>query len=173
MKKSYYTLLITLLILPLISCRPAISNKPIAYLNMMMPTYADNADILDSMRQECTLPTQLLSFIDKYARHQNLYIKAINNPVIEPAEQVLTVEITRIAVPIDGTWSTEKTVSVKGQLTENNQMIGDFVATRSSAGLLTGIVGRCFVIERCMKALAKDISLWLREPTMNARLGEI
>jgi len=39
-------------------------------------------------------------------------------------------------------------------------------------GAFAGFKRSCRVLERCSSALAKDINLWLKSPTMNARIGE-
>ncbi|MEJ2404442.1 MAG: hypothetical protein P8171_09165 [Candidatus Thiodiazotropha sp.] len=46
------------------------------------------------------------------------------------------------------------------ELFENGKKIGSFKGT-------------CSILGRCVKALGKDISEWLINPTMNARLGEM
>ena len=85
---------------------------------------------------------------------------------------VLHMEIVNVIGTSGGTWSGKKSVTVQGKLTENDEVIGTFIASRHSRGGAGAIYqGTCDILDRCIKTLAKDIAKWLTNPTMDAKLG--
>jgi hypothetical protein len=63
-------------------------------------------------------------------------------------------------------------VTVEGELVENGEVIGSFTASRySSGGAFGGFKGTCAILGRCIQSIGKDIAAWLKNPTMNAMLG--
>jgi len=57
-------------------------------------------------------------------------------------------------------------------LKENGEVIGSFTGARySGGGAFGGFKGTCAILGRCIETLGKDIATWLKDPTMNAMLG--
>lgn len=67
-----------------------------------------------------------------------------------------------------GVYTGSKCLKVKGSLTENGREIGSFVAFRHSFRAWTG----CGISDRLSYEIAYDISNWLQNPSINARLGD-
>ncbi len=66
-------------------------------------------------------------------------------------------------------------VTVHGKLKENGEEVGSFVAYRYSqkTGKFDGFKGTCARLGRGLDVLSRDIVIWLRNPTQNARLGDL
>lgn len=67
-----------------------------------------------------------------------------------------------------GLYSGFKWLTVTGSLVDNDHEIGSFIAVRKSFRAWTG----CGISDRLSYEIAYDISNWLQNPTLNARLGD-
>jgi hypothetical protein len=67
-----------------------------------------------------------------------------------------------------------KSVSVKGKLYQEGQLLGSFKARRNSMGGAFGkFRGSCSVLSSAVKELEEDVAGWLAVPEMNAQLGDL
>lgn len=130
--------------------------------------FSDGSGATGAVKAECTLDTRLPIFIEESAKGVDVVLGK------EPAEgTVLKLEFTNVMGAGGGAWSGAKSVTVRGELYENGELTGSFTATRfSGGGAFGGFKGTCSILGRCIKAIGQDIAMWLRNPTMNARLGD-
>jgi hypothetical protein len=137
--------------------------------------YGADSSIPEKVKAECTLNKELPEYIESFAN--TVDIKVVRKGGIVSSKdkgKVLVVEFTDVVGAGGGAWSGSKAVGVSGELFENGKKIGSFKGRRTSGGGLWGAYkGTCSILGRCVKALGKDISEWLINPTMNARLGEM
>lgn len=134
--------------------------------------FADSSGATGNVKAECRLESRLPQFIAEAARRG---VKVTVGPAPkEGAEgKFLYIEIVNVVGPGGGAWSGPKSVTVKGEVVENGETIGSFVASRySTGGAFGGYKGTCSILGRCIKALGKDIAGWLKSPTMDAALGD-
>jgi hypothetical protein len=67
-----------------------------------------------------------------------------------------------------------KSMAIKGKLYEGGEVIDNFKDRRiSMGGALGQFKGNCSVLERITKEIGNDVSTWLKEPTKNAKLGDL
>lgn len=139
--------------------------KPIAF--------KQDAYIRDAVKQECNLDGKLTQFIEEYAAGQ--YAEIITDSTATPADaQVLTIEIESVQGSGGGAWSGAKDVVIGGVLTQNGKTLGYFKGRRySGGGMFGGYKGTCAILGRCVKALGRDVSEWLRHPTNKGVLGDL
>ncbi len=132
--------------------------------------FAEGSGATANVKSECKLETKLPGFVKSYAKGMNIVLA---DDVSESTEgRVLHIEITQVIGPGGGAWSGAKSVGVKGELTENGEVIGSFIALRySGGGAFGGYKGTCSILGRCVKTLGSDIATWLKNPTMDAMLG--
>lgn len=128
----------------------------------------------DNVRNECELHSKLPEYVKTYAK------KAKIDLVLQPGEpdtrsgRVLVLKIIGTEGVGGGAWSGAKAVKVTGELYENGKVVGSFYARRhSGGGAFGGYKGTCSIMGRCVKAIGKDVSGWLKKPTMDARLGNL
>ena len=63
---------------------------------------------------------------------------------------------------------------IKGSLERPGQSILRFKALRISSGGMWGpYMGTCAILGRCVKTLSEDIADWLKNPSDNAKLGNL
>lgn len=124
-----------------------------------------------AVKAECALETKLPTYIEEYAKGQFDTITLVDDA--KGKGKFLSVEITGLVGTGGGAWSGAKQVAIDGVLTENGKTIGTFKGMRVSGGGAFGAYkGTCSILDRCIKALGKDVAGWLKAPTMNARLGD-
>ena len=71
-----------------------------------------------------------------------------------------------------------KSIVLEGKLLRDGQVTADFVAMRYTSNGAFGNYNRgfkssCGILEDVVEELAEDVGEWLREPTMNALLGDL
>jgi len=133
--------------------------------------FAETSGASGKVQSECTLQTRLPQFIKDYAKGVKVVLA---EEVSDSTEgKVLHVEIVNVVGTSGGAWSGAKSVTVKGELTEDGEVIGTFIASRySGGGAFAGMKGTCSILGRCIKAIGSDIGKWLTKPTMDAALGD-
>ncbi|MCG8488906.1 MAG: hypothetical protein MI756_15635 [Chromatiales bacterium] len=136
--------------------------------------YGKHSNVPDKVKAECTLDTQLPAYIKTFAGESDIAVKLKDGAVNKKAKgRVLNVEFSNVVGAGGGAWSGAKFVAVKGELFENGKKIGSFNGRRTSGGGFFGAYkGTCKILDRCVKALGKDIAVWMIDPSMDAMLGE-
>ena len=149
----------------------AANAEDVTYTVVSPLPFAEGSGASDDVKATCTLDTHLPEFIEAAAkRGVKVVISADTGDVMEG--KVLYIEITNVLGTGGGAWSGAKSVTVRGDLRENGEVIGSFTAARySGGGAFGGFKGTCAILGRCIKSLGKDIAVWLSDPTMHAMLG--
>ncbi len=133
--------------------------------------FAETSSASDNVKAECKLQTRLPQFIKSYAKGIDIVLTEELNDSTEG--RVLHMEIIQVVGAGGGAWSGAKSVTIKGELTEDGEVIGTFIASRySGGGAFAGFKGTCSILGRCIKAIGSDIARWLAHPTMDAALGD-
>ena len=144
-----------------------------AVFNVVSPVpFAEDSGATGNVKDECTLETRLPQFIAEAAKRG---VKVVIGPAPEEGAEgkYLYLEFTHVLGAGGGAWSGPKSVTAKGELIENGEVIGSFISSRfSTGGAFGGYKGTCSILGRCIKAMGKDIAAWLKSPTMDAHLGD-
>ena len=132
--------------------------------------YDKDAAVPAAVKAECDLETKIPNYVFAQAKGEIQGLTFADKP---GAGRTLSMTIKSVAGAGGGAWSGPKQVTIEGKLMEQKKVVGSFVATRFSGGGAFGAYkGTCKILDRCAKALGKDVAGWLLEPTMNARLGD-
>ncbi|UCE90130.1 MAG: hypothetical protein JSW10_04750 [Pseudomonadota bacterium] len=135
--------------------------------------YSSDATIPPAVREECELQSQLPIFVQKYSKKQKIDVTLQPDTLPKGTGRELKLQITGAVGGGGGAWSGPKMVRVAGALFEDGNKVAGFTGVRSSGGgAFGGYKGTCSIMGRCVKALGKDISRWLVNPTDGAKLGE-
>jgi hypothetical protein len=134
-------------------------------------TIDPNAGVNAKVRDECVPDARVTELLKEQLKAAGYDVEVSKQA---GAGKSLQLTITNVQGVGGGAWSGPKSMSLSGKLVENGKVIGSFNGRRTSGGGAFGAYkGTCSIIGRCAKALAKDITVWLENPTMNARLGEM
>ncbi len=129
--------------------------------------YVRGLVVREPVRAECGIEAQIPADIAAHA--QKYYdIAWVHHPQGVNG-WVLETWVVGLHAPGGGGWSGRKEITVEGRLRYNGQIVGTFVARRSSGGGHR----ECTLLERCAHTLGSDITEWLFDPRPNALLGEL
>ena len=138
--------------------------------------FAEGTDVTSAVRNECELDNKFTHFLDEYISKQGFTVIKAGSKKAKGISKRLHVEIDRVYGAGGGAWTGGKMVHAVGTLSEKGEVIGSFKVQRSSGGGAFGAFkGTCSLLGRDVKAMAmaKDISLWIKSPRKDARLGEL
>jgi hypothetical protein len=150
----------------------AASDEATIYTSQTAP-YSDERSIARGILAECQLPQRQAELIEQIAKENGVIVVRDDEAVAAKKGRVLLVEINNAISLGNAFTGHRKQVSIRGRLLEDGTEVANFSGMRSSmGGAFAGFKGSCVVLERCLNTLAKDITVWLKGPSMNARIGE-
>lgn len=131
--------------------------------------FAEDSHATDAVKAECGLEERLPKYIKSYAaKHTD--VAFTTEPLDNVEGKILYLEFEQVFAPGGGGYSGAKSVSVVGELKENGEVIASLTVDR--AALFGMTPGTCSMLKRVAKKLGEDIGDWLKEPTMDAMLGD-
>jgi hypothetical protein len=135
--------------------------------------YDKDASINAKVKEECAVENRVAYFVAEAAKGS---FEIVPSKTLADAGsgKALTLTILNVHGVGGGAWSGAKSITVQGTLKEGGKVLGSFNARRSSGGgAFGGYKGTCSILERCAKALGKDVAQWLAAPSSDALLGEM
>ncbi|WP_340676636.1 hypothetical protein [Paraglaciecola sp.] len=136
--------------------------------------FAEGSDVPAAVINECELETKFTHFLNEYISDRGFTVIKANAEQASGIAKHLHIEIDRVSGGGGGAWTGGKMVHAIGTLTENGKEIASFKVQRSSSGGAFGAFkGTCSLLGRDVKAMAKDVSVWLKSPSKDGRLGEL
>jgi len=139
--------------------------------------YAEGSElevVRDTVRNQCQLQEKLSESIAQNAQKMKIPVTRSSESLDGATGRVLKIEITKAIARAGGLYSGVKQVHVVGRLEKGGEVIGSFDGKRSaSGGVFAQFRSTCGIVQQCVKVLGKDISKWLEQPTVGARIGEL
>lgn len=136
-----------------------------------MAPYDKNVAVPQAVQTECLLESKVPEFVQASAKGEFDSVELVNK--LPKSGKNLTMKIVGIQGAGGGAWSGAKSVTIAGELRENGKLVGTFTAARhSGGGAFGGYKGTCSILGRCTKTLGQDVARWLKDPVMDARLGD-
>lgn len=136
--------------------------------------YSENSLIAGNIKAECPIGEQLAEFLRQFSAEAGIEIAL--EPAAPDAAQgrVLAMEIVD-AQSTGNAWTGHlKSTAVRGTLSDNGVEVASFAARRiSRGGFGAGFKGSCSVLGRTVRAIGKDVSIWLKQPVDGAQLGDL
>jgi hypothetical protein len=125
--------------------------------------YADPGSVREAIRNECDLEAHMGRFLADAAKGQ---VEVVKGKADQAKGRVFDVKIT-------GVWAAggpygAASVLVEGQLKEGGKVVGTVAARRNT----TRGGGACSKLHVSARAVAKDLAGWLKNPVMDAKLGD-
>lgn len=134
-------------------------------------TIDPNASVNAKVRDECVPDARVIELLKEQLKAAGYEVDVAKQASGGKSLQLSIMNVTGVG---GGAWSGPKSMTVSGKLLQDGKVIGSFNGRRTSGGgAFGGYKGTCSILGRCAKALAKDITVWLENPTMDARLGEM
>ncbi|MEP6906467.1 MAG: hypothetical protein ABI858_00580 [Pseudoxanthomonas sp.] len=132
--------------------------------------YAEDNDISDAIKTECSLGERLAMFIKENA---SVPVELVAEDPDTSAGRSLKLEIVDAVSMGNAFLGHQKFTKVRGTLFENGTKVAAFKARRNSmGGAFAGFKGSCSVLDRTVEALGEDVGAWLAAPKDGAGLGD-
>jgi hypothetical protein len=121
--------------------------------------FNEDADIAGAVKRECKLDEQLPDFIAEYGKEKGIEIDLVPQVAASHAGRVLVLEITDAVSDGNAFPGHRKSVSVKGKLYQEGQLLGSFKARRNSmGGAFDEFRGSCSVLCDAVRELGEDVA---------------
>lgn len=116
---------------------------------------------------QCDLQRSLAREIAAQAQRKGVNV-VLSPDAADATGPVLHVTIEGV-MGMTGMWKGPKSLTLRGELRDGDQVLGSFVARSQETGLFKN---SCEEFIAAGAKAARDIAKWLRKPTLKARLGE-
>lgn len=166
------TALSTALLITLLSAAGSAFAQPVKMVNVV--PYSENSEAQKKVRNECTkLGSQLAEFTRQFGKEFGVDVELVDSINPQGQGRVLHVEIHDAVSMGNAFTGHQKYTSIRGTLYEDGKKVADFRGRRNSmGGAFAGYKGSCSVLGRTVKALGKDVAVWLKDPEDKAELGD-
>jgi hypothetical protein len=136
--------------------------------------YADDAEVSRKIIEECTkIQSQLAAYTKEFGDAMGVEVSLKDSVSAKTSGSVLVVEIVDAVSSGNAFLGHQKSTRIRGDLYRSGAKVASFKARRNSmGGAFGGYKGSCSVLGRTVKALGKDIALWLKNPQDDAELGD-
>ncbi|MDP6977431.1 MAG: hypothetical protein QF570_02380 [Myxococcota bacterium] len=135
--------------------------------------FADKAEIRDSIREECGLGSKLSKALVRRAAKKEVTLARVGN-FEEQADTGRSLEL-RItdAIQTGAGFFPAHSITIDGVLKQDGRIVGTMEGTRvAQASLIPFRRGECAILGEAIRLLAKDVIRWVKQPRLEARLGE-
>lgn len=136
--------------------------------------YSEDAEVARKVREECVqLQSQLAEFTQQFGGELGVQVKLVDAVSADDPGSVLLVEIADAVSAGNAFIGHQKYTRIRGELFRDGARVAGFKGRRDSmGGAFGGYKGSCSVLGRTVKALGKDVALWLKNPQDGAELGD-
>ncbi len=136
--------------------------------------FASNSGATAKQESDCALDSRLPIFVLNAAA-RDIEIVISTEPLDKIEGTVLSMKIVHVFEAGKAMLLRDPAaVAVRGTLNRDGEVIGSFVAFRRSwkPGDYDGISKECAWLGRATETIGRDIAIWLKNPSKDARLGE-
>lgn len=128
--------------------------------------YQKEGTAKENIRRECTWNTTMPQYLAK--KSEGRVQVAEKNIDTETGKKLMLVA-THLHAIGGGGWTGPKWLVLEGKLLEKGKLIGNFEARRQTIG---GSLKTCGTLDSLSEELGDDIVEWLKNPGLNAKLGD-
>lgn len=155
---------------------PAAADGVVAIATLI--PYAEKAEIRDSIREDCGLSSKLSKLVVEKSLKNDIAMVRVGN--LNSGEVPGDIETTRVldlritdAIETNSGLLPTHSLSIDGVLKQDNRVVGTFVGTRfARASFIPFRRGECAILSEAVRLLAKDVVKWMKNPELDARLGD-
>ncbi|HEY9097722.1 MAG TPA: hypothetical protein VIN38_02515 [Thiobacillus sp.] len=128
--------------------------------------YQSDAVANESVRKECNWNTTMPRYM---ADKSDGRIQVAEHNLDAVTGKKLILVATHLHTIGGGGWTGPKWLVLQGKLMQGNQLVGNFEARRQT---IRGSFKACSTLETLSEVISDDILKWLKEPGLNAKLGD-
>ena len=150
-----------------LACLAPVSARAedVVQVSSVIPYQRD--DVADeTVRKECNWNTTMPRYLAKES--DGRVIVAENKSNTNTGKRLMLVS-TNLHTLGGGGWTGPKWLVLEGKLMQGNKLLGNFEVRRQTIG---GSFRACSTLESLSEEISDDILEWLKEPGLNAKLGD-
>jgi hypothetical protein len=152
MKHLFFAALISVLAIP-------VTASADERLFLQLPAVLDSAaPIPDAVRNECSLEMLLGNYAQSEMERRIGSVQSVSAPEQAGSDKLVQLTIISVHGAGGGVWSGAKSMSIRVDVKKGGATVGSTVLSRSARG---GAMGTCALLDRCARALGKDVAVWL------------
>ena len=127
--------------------------------------YANDNTAGEDVRKECTWNTTMPRYL---AKESSGRVQVAEPGLDSATDKKLMLVATHLHTAGGGGWSGPKWLVLEGKLMEKGKVLGNFEVRRQT---IRGSMRGCGTLESLSEEITDDILEWLKNPSMNAKLG--
>jgi len=162
--KAISGLTITVLFMANFAAAPAYANDMVLVPSSI--PYQKEGTAKENIRRECTWNTTMPQYL---AKKSDGRVQVAEKNIDTANDRKLMLVATHLHVIGGGSFSGPKWLSLEGKLFEKGKLIGNFDARRQT---IRGSFKTCGTLESLSEEIGDDILEWLKNPGLNAKLGD-
>ncbi len=143
---------------------PAMAEDTVLVPALIPYQSADTAG--EEIRRECNWNTTMPKYLAKESRGR---VQVSEKNIDDAADKKLMLVATHLHSIGGSSWTGPKWLVLEGSLLEKGKLIGNFEARRQT---IRGSYKSCGTLESLSEDIGDDILEWLKNPGLNAKLGD-
>lgn len=137
----------------------------VVQVSSLVPYQSDSV-ANEAVRKECTWNSTMPRYM---AKESGGRVTVSEQNLDTVSGKKLTLVATNLHTIGGGGWTGPKWLVLSGKLMEGNKLLGDFEVRRQT---IRGSFKACSTLESLSEEITEDILKWLKEPSLNAKLGD-
>lgn len=155
------------LFVAVMACVAAASARAedVVLVSLLIP-YEKDDTANEGVRKECNWNTTMPRYL---AEESEGRVKVAEQNIDAVTDKKLVLVATNLHTAGGGGWSGPKWLVLEGKMTEGGKLLGSFEARRQT---IRGSMRGCGTLESLSEEITGDILDWLKNPSLNAKLGD-
>ena len=134
-------------------------------VSSLIPYQSENV-VNETVRKECNWNTTMPRYL---AVESEGRVKVAEKNLDSITGKKLVLVATHLHTIGGGGWTGPKWLVLEGKLMQDNKLLGNFEVRRQT---IRGSFRACATLESLSEEMSEDILKWLKEPGLNAKLGD-
>jgi hypothetical protein len=149
-------------ILVFLLCVPLVSPAADKLLVQIPATLDPAAPIVESVKRECGVESLVGNHVFQKVQDRSGGAEPLSDASKVGASRWLQLTILSVHGVGGGSWSGVKSMTIRAQVLQNDQVLGTTILRRQSkGGFFGGVMGTCAILERISLALGQDVANWM------------
>ena len=162
--KAIAGITITMMFMANLAAAPAYADD-VVLVPSSIP-YQKEGSVKENIRRECTWNTTMPQYM---AKKSDGRVQVAEKNIDTTTGKKLMLVATHLHAIGGGGWTGPKWLVLEGKLLEKGKLVGNFEARRQTIG---GSLKTCSTLESLSEEIGDDIVEWLKNPSLNAKLGD-
>lgn len=149
-------------LLGVLLCGPLTAPAADKLLVQIPATLEPGAPIVESVKRECGVESLVGNHVFQKVHERAGGAEPLSDASKVGASRWLQLTILSVHGVGGGSWSGSKSMTIRAQVVQNDQVLGTTILRRASkGGFFGGVMGTCAILERISLVLGQDVANWI------------